>query len=269
MKIVYHGADLDGKCSAAIVLKALGKKDVELIPYNYGEFPFEKIEIGEKVVVVDCSLDFEKLFEYTTNIIWIDHHVTAIDKYDGLELKGLRRVGTAACELTWEYFMDDSEMPEVVKYLGDYDVWKFALGEPTKILQTGLRLYDTEPTSDNWDQWLDEDYSLFDEINDGKIALKYRDNYWKDIAKNSFFTTFEGYKCVACNASNVSSQLFDSVEGDYDIMIPFSFNGDEWKLSLYTTKDNIHIGNIATKYGGGGHKGAAGFSCKELPFRKE
>jgi nanoRNase/pAp phosphatase (c-di-AMP/oligoRNAs hydrolase) len=61
--------------------------------------------------------------------------------------------------------------------------------------------------------------------------------------------------------------LFDSIEEDYDIMIPFSFNGEEWNVSLYTKKD-IDVGKIAIKYGGGGHAKAAGFRCKELPFSK-
>jgi nanoRNase/pAp phosphatase (c-di-AMP/oligoRNAs hydrolase) len=35
---------------------------------------------------------------------------------------------------------------------------------------------------------------------------------------------------------------------------------------MYTDKEGVHVGNIAKKYGGGGHPGAAGFICKELPF---
>jgi nanoRNase/pAp phosphatase (c-di-AMP/oligoRNAs hydrolase) len=48
--------------------------------------------------------------------------------------------------------------------------------------------------------------------------------------------------------------------------MPFSFDGDEWIISLYSR--NIDVSEIAKKYGGGGHKGAAGFHCKDLPFCK-
>jgi nanoRNase/pAp phosphatase (c-di-AMP/oligoRNAs hydrolase) len=37
-------------------------------------------------------------------------------------------------------------------------------------------------------------------------------------------------------------------------------------VSLYSTRDDIDCGAIAKTYGGGGHKGAAGFQCDTLPF---
>ena len=49
--------------------------------------------------------------------------------------------------------------------------------------------------------------------------------------------------------------------------MPFSFDGDKWTVSLYST--SVDVSEIAKKYGGGGHKGASGFHCKELPFMKE
>jgi len=38
-----------------------------------------------------------------------------------------------------------------------------------------------------------------------------------------------------------------------------------WQYSLYSTNPNVHCGEIAQKYGGGGHRGAAGFSSKITP----
>jgi len=35
-----------------------------------------------------------------------------------------------------------------------------------------------------------------------------------------------------------------------------------WNIGMYTDKDGVHVGNIAKKYGGGGHAGAAGFQIK-------
>ena len=39
-----------------------------------------------------------------------------------------------------------------------------------------------------------------------------------------------------------------------------------WRVSLYTIFDHIDVSEIAKKYGGGGHKNAAGFVCDNLPF---
>jgi hypothetical protein len=53
----------------------------------------------------------------------------------------------------------------------------------------------------------------------------------------------------------------------YDIMITFCRSPDKmWNVSLYSTKPEIDCGAIAKSFGGGGHRGASGFQCKELPF---
>jgi oligoribonuclease NrnB/cAMP/cGMP phosphodiesterase (DHH superfamily) len=159
-------------------------------------------------------------------------------------------------------------MPLVVAMLGRYDVWDFSrYGNDLNKMQSGIRLWDTNPTSDNWDRWLRISYKADDELLRGTIALQYRDNYYAGLIKGwSFWVEFEGYKAICCNVGSVSSQLFNSVKEDYDLMIPFVFDGKQWTVSLYTKKD-IDCSEIAKKYGGGGHKKAAGFQCKELPFR--
>lgn len=278
MKCFYHN-DMDGHCAGAIVARAMKNQEddgteFEYIEINYNRsFPFDKIRLNEEVIIVDFSLqkpgDFEKLLEITPNIIWIDHHKTAIEKHAHLDgkLKGVRCVGISGCELTWGYFFNNSLAPNVVRLLGDYDVWAFKFGKTTNEFQAGIRLYDTKPESVMWDKWLDCGYYPQEEIEKGSIVLQYRNNYYADlIRKWAFSTEFDGYKVIACNTGLVSSQLFDSVEEDYDIMMPFVFDGKQWTISLYTKKPEIDVSEIAKKYGGGGHKQAAGFVIDKLPF---
>lgn len=280
MKCFYH-TDMDGHCAGAIVYQAMRQQEndgtgFEFIAINYNhDFPFERIRPNEEVVIVDFSLqkpgDFEKLLEITKRVVWIDHHKTAIEKHihlDGI-IKGIRRDGTAGCELTWEHYRPFTPVPAVVKLLGDYDIWAFKYGEDTNRLQAGIRLYSNNPESKMWDKWLLPEYWPTDELLAGGTALKYRDNYYAGLIKSwSFWTEFEGYNAIACNAGSVSSQLFDSITADYDIMMPFVFDGKKWTVSLYTKKKEIDVSEIAKKYGGGGHKQAAGFQCKELPFKE-
>ena len=88
MKIIYHN-DNDGYCSAAIAYKFYSESKIfdkiELIEMDYDKvFPIETITKSETIVIVDFSLSEEmwlKLFEKTDNIIWIDHHKSAIEKY--------------------------------------------------------------------------------------------------------------------------------------------------------------------------------------------
>lgn len=53
----------------------------------------------------------------------------------------------------------------------------------------------------------------------------------------------------------------------YDLMITFCRHKDKiWNVSLYSTKEHINCEAIAKSFGGNGHKEAAEFQCKELPF---
>lgn len=283
--ICFHHSDMDGKCAGAVVYwfyKQRGE-DVKCFSINHNEpVPFEKIDKGERVYVVDFSFNeenFNKLLTITDDVIWVDHHISAIEKFkdtDVEKLKGIRRSGEAGCELAWKHFHGDSKntrMPTMVKMLGRYDVWDFSVfnKEILNSLQEYCKTVNTEPFSKVWKKWLDLEYSPKDEIKEGKTFLTYRDAVWgKFLNSWGFEVDFEGYKCIACNTASVSSEFFNTVKDKgYDILIPFIFDGKNWVASLYTLKKNVDCSKIATKYGGGGHKQAAGFVCKKLPFINE
>lgn len=297
MKCIYHN-DLDGKCAAHWVHRNVSIHDNDIVkwtPDSFGisidykdKFPFDKIQPNEQVWIVDFSLsldDMRKLLSITKDVTWIDHHKTAIEKYKDFEheIRGVRYDGYAGCELTYAYIhkmtqrgdgdikeftpsmLDDA--PMFTKYVGDWDTWKFKYGDDTKRFKVAVESYDCSPASDVWLQ-AEEDVSKF--INEGKIIERYKNEHWKDIVNSfSFFVSFEGYKGIACNAGKVNSTLFDSIKEEYDIMLPFYFDGEKYTVSCYTKKDNIDCSEIAKKYGGGGHRQAAGFQCFELPFKKE
>ena len=65
--------------------------------------------------------------------------------------------------------------------------------------------------------------------------------------------------CCKCNGTGYIEP--------YDLMITFVRRKDKlWNVSLYSTKEDVDCGAICKSFGGGGHKGAAGFQVKELPF---
>jgi len=79
------------------------------------------------------------------------------------------------------------------------------------------------------------------------------------------------YKCLALfGPAGGWSQIFQSVYNPelHDLMIYISYNitNKEFSVSLYSTKDDIDASELAKQFWGGGHHGAAGFSCKTLPF---
>lgn len=281
MKCFYHSADLDGHCSGALIKWMF--PHCETIGINYGdEFPWHRIqEDTEDIFMVDFSLQpFEqmiKLHELSNGrLIWIDHHISAIKEYNDWAntnlitnlIRGFRRDGIGACALVWE-FLTSQKIPTFAKLLAEYDVWDHS--DPrTLSFQYGMRLQDnTLPENEIF--WS----SLFDvEIvnritEDGGIVLKYQNaENKKYIDACGFETQLDDLRCIAINKMLTNSQIFDSVwdQSKYDVMLTFGFRKGQWTVSLYTDKPDVDVSVIAKNYGGGGHKGAAGFQCKELPF---
>ena len=104
---------------------------------------------------------------------------------------------------------------------------------------------------------------------EGSNMLKYRDGWAKEYLKRfGFEVNFEGLNCFAVNLGNCNSEYFKSIpEGKYDAFMPFAYNGEKWTVSMYSKTHDVS--DICKKYGGGGHAQAAGFTCEELPFKKE
>ena len=270
MKCFYHNADLDGKCSAAIVNYV--HMDIDLIGIDYGDlFPWDSLIPGEIVYMVDFSLQpFKEMIKLAdiVDFIWIDHHKTAIEEMQksGHTFKGLQRVGIGACDLMWEWFLF-SKRNFCVRLLAEYDVWNHS--DPQCLpFQYGMRELDTEPNSDVWNKVIrDEPAFIAEVIQRGELILKYEDRQNKERAKAlSFETELDGLKVIAMNGWG-NSKLFDFVwnPNKYDAMLTFVWKKGRWKISLYTDKFGINVGAVAKARGGGGHFGAAGFHCKNLP----
>ena len=156
VKIIHHN-DADGYVSAYIAYKNYKDKykDIEFIEMDYSKkLTLENFTNQDIIIIVDFSIEPKEmidLLKITKNVIWIDHHITAIEKYNDWydlikeatgveEIEGLRFNGLAGCELTWLYFTNrytnskeinyDEALYELelaplyIQLTGDWDVWR-------------------------------------------------------------------------------------------------------------------------------------------------
>jgi oligoribonuclease NrnB/cAMP/cGMP phosphodiesterase (DHH superfamily) len=265
----YHHNDLDGRCAAAIINKKFDCKFIE-VNYNNG-IPIDKIEKDEDIIIVDFSFKpelMERVLQITKNVIWIDHHKTAMEYKYPIDLYGIRDIKFSGCELTWKYFFSDEEMPWAVRYVGDYDIWAHKYKE-SNYFHEAMKARDTHPTSQLWkilfNNDLESQATLNDITQDGKICCDYRDRLCEEYVKSfGFEIVFESHKCLAVGLYLFGSKTFGDKIKQYDMGITFEYNGKNWIIGLYSEKIDTSV--IAKKYGGGGHTGASGFVCDKLPF---
>lgn len=286
IKIFFHKEDLDGESSGALAnyyyVNEKKQKPI-LYPISYEDkFPWKDIRKTDIVVMVDFAIqpnkEMKKLNEMT-NLIWIDHHKTAIDTVNKItKINGIQNTNFAGCELTWKYFYKNIRMPKWVNYLGRYDIYDQSDMKKwnTEILpfQFGMKSYITNPTKKDcvFYTYLQStpDIEVYEYIiRVGKRIRQYQINIDESYMGGlAYPVKFEEFNCIAANYHG-NSQSFQSVwdETKYDIMIMYIQTKNKgYTISLYSTKKDIDCGKIAKKYKGGGHSGAAGFSSATLPW---
>ncbi len=278
MLCIYHIADHDGKGSAAIVKSIY--PEIELLGLNHDmEIPYDEILKHDKIVVCDISLPVDFMFKLSQekDFVWIDHHISVIEQYEnklkseGLEpIKGIRRVGTAAMILTWEYFYPNKELPLGIRLLGLNDIFDLRDKRVRAFEYAMQAIGVNRPTDKVWKELIEDTMDIDSMVEKGKAILSYiRNRNFRLVRAEAFVSEFEGYKCICANMPQGYSEFYDSLDNikDYDVMINFFMNKKNcWNLSFYTAKDDVDVSKIAEKFGGGGHAKAAGASSlKELP----
>ncbi len=278
---IYHNADLDGVCSAAIVKKA--HPDCMLYGVNYGDsLPEEILNQAELIIIVDFSLHPEKMFSYPGRIIWIDHHFSAIVEYEKFprnlpENDVVLMKEKAACELTWRKFFPDHMLPVAVHLLGIYDTWRtsekpgvYDIDNPWTELVLPFQYFIRSlcHTPDTFPVELFDQHPaqlLVNYIQPGKHIIRYINQQNRILASNAFVRQINGYSAIILNQSEINSMAFDYCYDptQHDIMVAYSFNGQSFRVSFYTTKD-INVSAIAKIFGGGGHKSAAGCQIDKI-----
>lgn len=203
--VIYHDADFDGKLSNEVCRFHLKRLHPDAAIHSFGwdygrpvplpeipalvegEYhPDNPVKTGsellewrfwDQIYIVDLSVDeLMARPELRDKIVWIDHHKTAIDKWDNSRVRnndhsgedtkmvGYRLDGVAACRLCWQWFAFekgphgdprthpvDSYLPskqdfvdrritepELLRLAGEYDIWDHR-DPDAKALQFGLR----------------------------------------------------------------------------------------------------------------------------------
>lgn len=283
MKCIHHD-DMDGRSAGSIVsIYEKNKNKEDFIESDYNRDLKEIVsnfKNGEKVYFVDFSFSentkgvLNLLIEKHCDIIWIDHHKTSIDLIkmypEYSSIKGIRMEGISGAALTYMYFenCEFEEVPMYLKLVSDYDCWKFKFGEKTKYFKYGIDSTDYSVLGKTWEKlYVNSKYDeimLNDIIDKGKVIYDYVKNENKEfLEKNGYESFLDEQKCFVLNVDK-NSEAFGEKINEYPFVISWKYAKGIYKYSIYSSKENIDCSEIAKKYGGGGHKGASGFSSSEL-----
>lgn len=302
--VIYHRADFDGIFCREIARKFLGDKGVEYVGWDFGDAPLE-IPLYVQIYILDLPVDRVFGIEFAqppktaliendwlNRIVWIDHHKSSIATHPKV-IPGYRIDGVAACRLAWQWFAHQTDEPglpgtelpnkknfvdrqvsepSAVRLAGEYDIWD-KRNPDAELFQHGLP---SVPPERIFPLILEESIpakTCVDTLlNRGESIQYVQTQQNKSIIKAYGFTfVWEGLTFLCCNHARFNSHLFTAgLRPEHDACFGFCYDGTNgmWRVSLYHApgKEQHDLSLIASKYGGGGHRGACGFRTHKLPF---
>lgn len=270
----------DGFAAAWIVHNhyIVTEHSVQLFPTNYHHQlspPLEECR-DRYVYIVDFSYpatQLQQIADVAKEVILIDHHKSALPLLDVSTdffppwVHLIIDMANSGAMLVWKHFYGNSEPPMIVKYVEDRDMWWKALDNCDNI---HYALISYEPIVEIWDQLANQLEPIntlsYDVLVDQGAAIQRYNKKWitNYLLSSTKEVLLDGHMIPSINIPGIFAS---DAAGILATNRPFA-------LAWYTSKTHRHcslrsnssyahhvdVEEIAKKFGGGGHKHAAGFS---------
>lgn len=264
---IYHGSCDDGFAAAWVVRKALATIDVEFYQGVYGQDPPDVS--GRNVIMVDFSYKrqvLEAMISKADNFLVLDHHKTAQEDLAGLD--GCRRgveiefdMARSGAMMAWEWFYPHETAPAFIKYIQDRDLWLKKLPDGDEFT-IALRSYEQDFAI--WDRLVHAGIGPM--IAEGRSIQRYYRLRVEELKANAYIAMFGEDEVWVANApyfaaSEVAGELAE--RGLTFGACYFEAGEGRWQYSLRSRGD-FDVSAVAKRFGGGGHKNAAGFTVTDF-----
>lgn len=255
--VIYHGGCTDGFGAAYSAWKCLGNR-AEYHACKHGEPPPDVK--GKTVVILDFSYDnatTKRLIEEADDLLVIDHHKSAM-----VELHDISNtrfdMGHSGARLSWDFFHPGHPPPKLINYIEDRDLWKWELPYSKEFSAA----FDMVPFKFEEFELFEDDSVFDDAVKRGSYILAYSKTVVKKVCDKAARRKYQGMDVMVVNSSHWMSEIGNKLSHDCDFAVIWYFDHEDRKnkVSLRAFHDNVDVSEIAKRFGGGGHKKAAGFA---------
>ena len=258
--VIYHADCTDGFGAAYSAWKCLGNR-AEYHACKHGTPPPDVK--GKNVVILDFSFNnatTKKMIESADSLLVIDHHKTAMVELHDIPNTKFDMTKSGAM-LAWEFFHPGKEPPKFVRYIQDRDLWTWEL-EYSKEFSAAFDMVPFE--FEEFEKF--EDDSVFDDaVKRGSYILAYSKTVVKKVCEKAQHRKLDDKEVLVVNASHWMSEIGTRLAPDCDFAMIWYWDHEarHTKVSLRAFHDTVDVGEISKRFGGGGHRKAAGFQLPE------
>jgi oligoribonuclease NrnB/cAMP/cGMP phosphodiesterase (DHH superfamily) len=264
--VIYHANCLDGFGAAFAAHEHFRRGDAcdcDFLPAAHGDAPPDCA--GREVYVVDFAYGrrvMEQILDRAASVTVLDHHITAETDLRGLDeayrrLKLVFSAEHSGAVVAWEFF-HDTPPPLLLRCIEDRDLWRFELPQ-SRDVTAAMMSYPFDFTL--WRDWAASPEAIEQLAQEGGAINRYRQQMVDHYRRRAVPGRIAGHTIpiVNCPREIVSELLGTLAEGQ-----PFAagyLDGEERRgWSLRSAADGLDVAAIAERFGGGGHRHAAGFS---------
>ena len=254
--VLYHANCNDGFGAAYSAWKLLGNK-AEYVPCSHGDAPPDVK--GKKVVCLDFSFDnatTKGLIKEADGFLIIDHHKSAMVELHDVS-NSIFDMKKSGAILAWEFFHPGKEAPKFIQYIQDRDLWTWELAYSKEFSAA----FDMVPWEfEEYEKF--EDDSVFDDaVKRGSFILAYSKTVVKKVCEKAQKRKFGGRDIMVVNSSHWMSEIGARLAPDCDFAMIWYYDHEVlgYNCSLRSFHETMDVSEVAKKFGGGGHKKAAGF----------
>jgi oligoribonuclease NrnB/cAMP/cGMP phosphodiesterase (DHH superfamily) len=266
----YHAGCPDGFGAAFSVWRAWGESG-RYVPRGHGDAFDALAHEGELVVFADISLPnapLRDLGEVAGQIVLLDHHWSARRHFEsdpqlavflaGRGHRVLFDLEHSGAVLTWRHFHPQEPVPDLLRYVEDQDLWSWKLPE-SEAVNAAIGSYPREfevwdeLARRPWEELAEEGLPIVramrtDVLRSLRFAHPVRIGELEIEAVNSLH-----------HRSHIGHQLAMRAAFGVQVAAVYRLTGTRVDVSIYSVGD-FDVSAIAARFGGGGHRNAAGFS---------
>jgi oligoribonuclease NrnB/cAMP/cGMP phosphodiesterase (DHH superfamily) len=236
----------------------------EYIPVQYKQAP-PAVGPSDVVFIVDFCYPRDVLVEMANKValvVVLDHHKTSEAALKGLEhdnMKVFFDMNKSGAVMTWEYFHPDRPVPLLLNHIQDRDLWRFERPGSSEI-HRALGMYK------DWTNWAEFLFNVDPLIQHGGAIERYLSVQIDRIIANppsEFFATDEVVPVYNMPGFLISDGMAAALQKypECRYAVGYIHMRDKTLYSLRSRPGtDVDVSDIALRYGGGGHKHAAGFS---------
>ncbi len=257
--VLYHAECPDGFGASFAAWKKFSEKAIYIPVFHHTDPPAEIY--GKDVYLLDYSYSEEKInaiLPKIKSLTIIDHHISNQSAVK-LARKSVFDSNHSGAVLSWNYFFPNKKVPMFLRSIEDIDIWKFKLPY-TRELSTIANFYDFDYKI--WSKLIREietKNGIKKYIAQGRLLLERQEKYVDELVSNAEEVEFEGYKCLSVNSPLYISFIGEAlVKKVPPIGVIWSRRKNKVIVSL-RSDGTVDVSKLAQKYGGGGHRAAAGF----------